>query len=519
MVPRVLLPALAATLTTATPARSAEEVTATAGVLPATVAAAGSITVPPKVYDPKRWAVLIGVSRYAAPGLSSLNGPSNDARNLTETLIDKGRFDPNHVIALADDAAAGPPTNDNIIAAFSRVVRELEEDSLLFIFFAGHGIAPRDEAFLLPSNVVDVQDTDSFTFQRSALPVAELRKFVEKSRAKQVVLFIDACRDDPRARSSNAVDLRHSEAMQRAFRWEPSSAGPNAKVREIVTFFSAHPGQKSYETGGQNSVGYFSDAVVRALRGDVPMALRQPDGVVTVSSLIGFVTAEVSRNVRRDVKDADQNPYFFHDGGDDVVLTFPGIGGVPPPPRDPTLRLRLPTRAVNRGAVVTRNHFNLGSIDPTVAFPVRPGTQFLEVKVPGYRSWSHTIDLREGDETVDVSLQPDRRRLWLALGGAAVGAGLLGTGIYYNARAHTLASQVTHSCQAGCFWRTEQARDQEGQRAETKSLWFISTGAIGAIAGLGLAAYFYWAFPPLEAGDRRVAIRPTAGGAQADLRW
>ena len=91
--------------------------------------------------DPSRWAVIIGVNTYSqSRALHPLRGPGNDAKNLTDVLISYGRFAPDHILVLADGTAT-PPTNDNITIAFSRVAKEVPEDGLLVIFFAGHGIA------------------------------------------------------------------------------------------------------------------------------------------------------------------------------------------------------------------------------------------------------------------------------------------------------------------------------------------------------------------------------------------
>jgi hypothetical protein len=519
------------------------------GALPARAGAAPApVQPPPQNYDPKRWAIIIGVNNYTrSAALPALSGPGNDARNLTEALIDKGRFDPSHVVVLAEGTESGP-TSDNILAALSRVVREMEEDSLLLLFFAGHGIAPQNEAYLLPADVIDVDEPGRFTFQHSALAVADVRKFIEGSKARHVILFLDACRNDPnqprgRGRGFKSMELDRAAAMQKAFEWQP---GADSRVREVVTLFSSHPGQESFETGGKQSTGYFTNALVRALRGEVPEA-RRHDGAVTITSLIGFVTKEVPAQVARDMPGKTQNPYVYFGGGEDIALTFPGkvptstpahapgptgAGPVadPTPERPVSLRLRLPPAALTRaGLVVTRNHF---SVDvPALRDPltVRPGAQFVQVKLPGYEDWSRHLEVRDGTVDVGVTLKPRRTQLLLGLGVAAVGGAAMATGVYLGAQARAVGREVTAQAAPSCptpspcvSWDGSLVqKDARGRRLDTWSKVLMLGGGAVTLAGLGWAAFRLYSASPLEPEGTDVALAPLPGGAEVAVgrRW
>jgi uncharacterized caspase-like protein len=484
--------------------------------------------------DPRRWALIIGVTRYTdTASLPELRGPSNDARTLTDALITHGHFDPQQVTVLAEGAT--PPTHDNIIRALSTITRSIGDDGLLIVAFSGHGIAPGDEAYLLPSNVVDVDRPDSFGFRRSAIAVSDVRELIQQSSARSVVLFIDACRDDPwgRARGASNVSLRHTERFQRAFAFN-SGPADKVKVREIVTFFSSHPGQQSFETPetpGKPSVGYFSDALVRALRGEVADA-RRADGSVTAASMFGFVTGEVSRRVRKDFPNRDQNPLVMLGGGADVPLTFvkdapfvltpPGPNNGPDsnPSELPKLQFRLPpTAARNPHLVVARNHFTIPAADASSALPVPPGRQFVEVRLPGYRSWTREVEVVRGVVDLDVSLTPQRTWIWMGLAAAGAGVGATLTGLYFGARAQSAADDVTTGCRTDCTWRDLAARDHGGRRDATLSKVLIGTGVPLVGVGLGVAAYFHLSRPPLA--PERVAVVPVGGGAAlaASGRW
>jgi Caspase domain len=497
------------------------------------VQAEGARPGPSRNYDPRRWAVVIGVNNYTqSQALSPLRGPGNDAQNLTEVLINHGRFDPSHVLVLAEGTET-PPTNDNITIAFSRVAKEVPADGLLVIFFAGHGIAPANEAYLLPSNVVDVEDPESQTFRRSALPVSLVREFIEKCRAQHVILFIDACRNDPSRPLGRGMvpEVKHSEAMQKALIWQPDAGAP---VRNVVTFFSSHPGQESFETGetsGKRSVGYFTDTLVRALSGKVTQALQQPDGIVTINTLYGFLTKEVPRRVAKDFPGRKQNPFMFQSGGEDVALTFPGTH-VPPqqapsagepaevPEEKVGLRLRLPLAALNDAAlIVTRNHYIVprGALDD--ALPVVPGKQYVQVKLPHYKDWARDVDVSGGTIDVPITLQPRNSPVLMGLGVAAGGAVAIAAGTYFGLRASALGDEVTKTCAGGCTWEGPvNEKDQQGRRYSTYSTILFATGVPVALAGLGWAAYWHWSLSPLEPEAGSVALSPLPGGGEIALR-
>lgn len=86
-------------------------------------------------------ALLVGVSNY--PQLSGdrrLKGPPNDLRLMRQSLLDSG-FDGKRIDILADDRemAEKLPTKSNILAAFSRILREARPGEWVMLFLTGHG--------------------------------------------------------------------------------------------------------------------------------------------------------------------------------------------------------------------------------------------------------------------------------------------------------------------------------------------------------------------------------------------
>jgi uncharacterized caspase-like protein len=508
---------------------------ALAADLPATGAAPPTrVVARPKApdYDPKRWALVIGVSHYEDLGglLIDLHGPHNDARRISEALINKGHFDPRQVIVVADETPL-LPTRDNILQQLDTVT-ENAQDGLLVLFFAGHGLESDGEAYLLPRNVRGVEAPNSARFRSSAVPVSEIRKHIAESGVKHVVLFLDACRDNPRDPAPRGrgpgSPRRDGQTFRSAFTWNNS-----------VTIFSTQTGQEAFETGGEPSVGYFADALARALSGDSARAINGA-GEVTIGSLMDYLPDAVDRRVHKDLK-RSQRPQILADTGGSIALAYPGTsrtlkkpdevsdGGDgdgddhPPPKTDAHLRLRLPQAALARaGLVVTRNKFSIDRATLDEPMALQAGKQFLVVDLPGYRPWSRDLDIASGETVVDVQLEPKRLPIYAGLSVALVGVGAMAVGIGYGLHASSLGDEVTAACKMGCDFQPGSPlwqKDQDGQSAETKMTAFLITGGLLAAGGAATAAYFYWSRPPLALGGTGSGLSFAAGPRQAGLRW
>jgi caspase domain-containing protein len=489
-------------------------------------------------YDEKRWALIIGVSRYEDLGgmLPDLQGPSNDARRISEALINHGRFDPKHVVVVADETPL-PPTRDNILQQLDRVTEEIQgDDGLLVLFFAGHGVEVAGEAYLLPSNVRGVDQLGSSKFTGSAVRVSEIRQHIEESNIRHVVLLLDACRDNPAnpaGRGRGIGPARNTPAFRQAFAWNNS-----------VTIFSTQTGKEAFETGRRPSVGYFADALSGALSGRAKLAINA-NGEVTVASLMDYLPGAVEAKVRKELK-RDQTPQIIANVGGSIALAFPSwtasASSASPeadgdPEADPTLegggaapaegmaniRLRLPDRARTRPDLkVSRNFFSIDQSALGDPVTVMPGKQFFEVQLPGYRPWSKDFDAEAGNIDVTVSLEPQRRPLWLSLGVAVVGAGAVVTGLIFGQHAHTLSDEVMRVCNPptpACNFTPGAPvaeKQADGRRANTIEAILLVAGGVLVAGGAAAASYFYFTRPALAApAGFDVAI----GGGSARATW
>src|SRR5262245_53184609 len=144
-----------------------------------------------------RFALVVGVNTYSDPGISRLEGADNDARALADALNRFAGFPSDQVVVLTSDAndEGHRPTRGNLLRRISNIVHVVPSDGLLVFAFSGHGIEREGDGFLLPSDAQINGDIE--LLKDTALRVADLREKFRKSKVEQVVVFMDACRNDP----------------------------------------------------------------------------------------------------------------------------------------------------------------------------------------------------------------------------------------------------------------------------------------------------------------------------------
>ena len=148
----------------------------------------------------KRWAIVVGVDKYNDPQISPLRGAANDARTLAEALVRYSGFPSDQVILLAtDQPTERQPTRVNLLRRLSNLVAAVPKDGLLLVSFSGHGMERGGHAFLLPA---DAQISDQISFlEDTAINVTRMRELIRATGVGQVIVLLDACRNDPGGRA------------------------------------------------------------------------------------------------------------------------------------------------------------------------------------------------------------------------------------------------------------------------------------------------------------------------------
>lgn len=259
----------------------------------------------------KRFALVIGVDRYADTQITTLGGSSNDARLLAEALVSHAGFPPEQVILLASDQPAErQPTRGNILRRLSNLAAVVPPDGLLLFAFAGHGMERGGQAFLLPG---DAQVSDDVNLlEQTAINVAQVRQWVKMTGVKQVLLILDACRNDPAGRAN--ADNPLTQTYTRGFNFDVR----NREVTAFATLYATSVGSRAYEFKEKRH-GYFTLALVEGLQGGAA----NKKGEVTLGGLVRYIQDRVPKQVLLDLgQGKEQKPFAVIEGykADELVI-------------------------------------------------------------------------------------------------------------------------------------------------------------------------------------------------------
>jgi hypothetical protein len=261
----------------------------------------------------KRYALVIGVDRYADTQITTLGGASNDARALASALTQYAGFPSEQVTLLASDQPGErQPTRGNILRRLSNLSAVIPPDGLLLISFAGHGIERGGQAFLLPSDSQVSNDVD--LLEQTAINVSQIRDRIKKIGVKQVVVIIDACRNDPVGRAN--ADNPLTPAYTKAFNFDLR----NREVQAFATLYATEVGHRAYEYK-EKKQGYFTWVLVEGLKGGAA----NEKGEVTLAGLVKYLQERVPKRVLQDLGPGkDQKPFAVVEGyrADDLVISI-----------------------------------------------------------------------------------------------------------------------------------------------------------------------------------------------------
>ncbi|MEK6284857.1 MAG: caspase family protein [Acidobacteriota bacterium] len=261
----------------------------------------------------KRFALVIGVDEYEDSQINKLEGASNDAKAIVEALVQYAGFPRDQVKLLtADQPTERRPTRNKILRQLSNLRGAVPKDGLLLIAFAGHGIERGDQAYLLPSDAELSNDVS--LLEQSSINVDDMRKRIDETGVGQVVLILDACRNDPSAGRGDA-DNKLTQRFTKHFNFEEA----NSEVKAFATLYATDVGSRAYEYK-EKKQGYFSWALVEGLKG----AAANEKGEVTLSSLLTYLQDQVPKRIRLDLGAGKvQKPYAVMKGyrANDLVLS------------------------------------------------------------------------------------------------------------------------------------------------------------------------------------------------------
>jgi hypothetical protein len=259
----------------------------------------------------KRFAIVIGVDRYDDTQITTLGGAVNDAKTLANALVQYAGFPSDQVTLLASDQPVErQPTRGNILRRLSNLSAVIPKDGLLLLAFAGHGIERGGQAFLLPSDAQVSNDVD--LLEQTAINVKQVKDKIQKTGVGQVLMILDACRNDPVGRAN--ADNPLTAAYTRGFNFDVR----NREVMAFATLYATAVGARAYEYK-ERKQGYFTWELVEALKGKAA----NEKGEVTLAGLVKYLQDNVPKRVLLDLgAGKDQRPFAVVEGykADELVL-------------------------------------------------------------------------------------------------------------------------------------------------------------------------------------------------------
>ena len=228
----------------------------------------------------KNWAISIGINQY--DNLQPLNFAKRDAEAMAAWFREEAKFDQVFLFT-ADSPAISANTPIPTQPIYGRVRRFLQaqfeqpllkpEDNLWF-FFAGHGMRHADKDYLM------LADSDPGAIEQTAISVEYITERLRRSRADNVVLLLDACREKSSRSGLGIGEEKH---------------------QGVITFYSCAANEKSWEIA-ELQHGSFTHTLLTGLR------LHGEANCATVERLDRYINSFVPQlNIK--YKKPRQNPY------------------------------------------------------------------------------------------------------------------------------------------------------------------------------------------------------------------
>ncbi len=244
----------------------------------------------------KTYAFIVGISEYKH--IKPLNYADKDAELFAGFLQTTagGSVKPENLMLLTNENAK----SGDFISAFQKIVSKPKAGDRLYFYFAGHGDGDKrkNKYYLLLSDVQPAGDANSYSYNNSALNIADIKDDLGTlvRDSVEVIMIIDACRTNelPGGYTSqivteNVLEKRVGEIMM-------SATGQGQVSIESPTIGNGH--------------GLFTYTLVDGLAGEADKGeYSNPDGSVSLSELQNWVQGRVKRIAELKFK-TKQEPYF-----------------------------------------------------------------------------------------------------------------------------------------------------------------------------------------------------------------
>ena len=253
------------------------------------------------------YALIVGISTYKDSKIPKLNYTTHDAQAIFDLLVnpDMAGFKKENIKFFLDDEA----TLFNIKDAISNwLFKNAKEDSMVFIFFAGHGGVEEDRLGIEKDNLAKYllpYDADFDNFFASALSNSDFNRLLLSIKSKRLVVFMDSCYSGG-VSEKKARDVKIVE--------DPYEKMAEGEGRLVIA--ASQPDQRSFEDENL-SHGIFTYHLIDALKGKADL---DNDGYVTAMEVYKYLSETVTKTARR-LAGGVQEPILRGDLKTDFVLT------------------------------------------------------------------------------------------------------------------------------------------------------------------------------------------------------
>jgi hypothetical protein len=265
----------------------------------------------------KRYALIIGISKYRDPQVPQLKYAAADAKAFYDFLRSEraglGGVPRENIKILLNEQA----TYEAMRKALRDWLKVPTEDDVVYLYFAGHGGQDpdrRSDFYLLPYNA------DADNIASTGYPMDELNKDVKRISARQVVLLTDACHSGAITGDQNTRSAFSLNDINRVFAEQLEQSHGGSVV------FTASEGSQLSQEGEQwgGGHGVFTYHVIEALKG---YADDNRDGIVSLGEMLEYTRTHVLRDTRNAQAPFIQGTTF--DRNWPMAIVLPGEAVIP----------------------------------------------------------------------------------------------------------------------------------------------------------------------------------------------
>ena len=272
----------------------------------------------------QKWALVIGISKFADRNIPSLNYTAGDAQAFAALLSDPGvgKFPAANVHVLTDSQA----TTKGIREGLNWIARHAQPNDMVVIYLATHG-SPRETDSVGGLNYIVTYDTeihstdhpDEDALYATALPMVDLSSAVaSRLHALRTLVVLDTCFSGGATKNGGKNGVRMMGAGLANAAPSPSTLQRMSEGAGRIVMAASQVDQESLESDTLHH-GYFTYFLLKALR--------DSKGMKPLSQVYADVQHDVSERVAVDGKaeGLHQNPVMDRSADDaDFALGLTG---------------------------------------------------------------------------------------------------------------------------------------------------------------------------------------------------